>query len=81
MRCTAARVSQASPITLAIALLFSAGASAGQYTAGTEAEFRSALAQAMADGDPSATIRLTSELHDRTSRNFVISPIQQADHN
>lgn len=66
MRCTAARVSQASPITLAIALLFSAGASAGQYTAGTEAEFRSALAQAMADGDPSATIRLTSS--------FTIAP-------
>ncbi|MDH1293218.1 autotransporter outer membrane beta-barrel domain-containing protein [Comamonas terrigena] len=53
-------VPQASPIALAIALLFPLGASAAEYLVSSDAELRAALNSASTDGDPSATIRLAS---------------------
>lgn len=51
---------QASAITLAVALLFPMGASAGEYLVSNEAELRAALTAAVTDGDASATIRLAA---------------------
>lgn len=58
MRRAGARAPQASSITLAVALLFPAGASAAEYLVTNETEFRAAVTAANSDGDPTATIRL-----------------------
>lgn len=56
------RVPQASSITLAVALLFPMAASAGEYFASSLAELQSAIAAANADGDATATIRLSADV-------------------
>ncbi len=56
------RVPQASSITLAVALLFPMAASAGEYFASSLAELQAAVTAANADGDASATIRLSADV-------------------
>lgn len=56
------RAPQASSITLAVALLFPMAASAGEYFASSFAELQSAIAAANADGDATATIRLSADV-------------------
>lgn len=56
------RVPQASSITLAVALLFPMAASAGEYFASSLAELQSAIAAVNADGDATATIRLSADV-------------------
>lgn len=56
------RAPQASCIPLAVALLFPTGASAGEYVASSLAELQSAITAANADGDATATIRLSADV-------------------
>lgn len=56
------RVPQASSITLAVALLFPMAASAGEYFASSLAELQAAVTAANADGDATATIRLSADV-------------------
>ena len=74
MRQVAVRAPQASSITLAVALLFPVGASAGEYTASNLAELQAAVAAANADGDANAIIRLTGSFTLNTTLTGVPTP-------
>lgn len=62
MRRADVRAPKVSSITVAVALLFPLGASAAEYLVSSDAELRAALAAAASDGDPTSTIRLTTNV-------------------